>query len=526
MSLFNIFDPKKKQYQTPANQIQGSGYSSAYASNPTTQQSFSSAYSSPTQTMPKTPVPTPAPAPQKPQTPSYTPVRQVSSNQTTDYKNYQGSGYGSNYASNPTNYVPPTPRPTNTNQPDANTSWLNYVKNAAQRQAQFAQEMGQQGQDFIKQKYSLANQQLSEQLPQAQELFSKFKTNTEATIADLLASGEMQKSQAKDYYGDAQRQAAQTLRETQGQTQRTFANLGSLDSRGEGSYQQANDNTMSDFNRYTQQNLKAQADQLTQIDMAVASARREAEATIVNEEAKMNELARNIQYAIANNNLQQAQELTDAYNQSQQYIYDIQDSLAQTEYQFALEQEKLKNAMAQVSAAGLSPEFLSSGKPQTQADLEFIVRNPEGATAYSKLLGGNGGKQTEKQMAYTAAANIAQNALQKLNSGQVSTGFGQKLFGGIGETVGTNSEDQQAYRSDIAAMRTSIQNALLGANMSPKEMEQIMAAIPQFDDAPNIARSKLQSLITNLPIMAGSGQQVAQQYDQETIDQILASLGS
>lgn len=380
MALFNIFNPKKKPLQTPANQIQGSGYGSAYASNPTSNQSYSSAHSAPTPTRTQRPTPSPVP------TPAQKPISSVQSGQSGQYMSkavpqIQGSGYGSNYASNPSNYKPvtsvPTPQPRQQAQPQqsANSSWMDYVTKATDRQRQSAEQQGQQAKDFINQKYDLANKQLGEQLPAAQETFNRFKGNTEASIADLLAGGERQKSQARDYYGEAQRGAAQTLRETQGQTQRTFAGLGSLDSRGEGSFAQANENTMSDFNRYTQQTLKAQADQLSEIDMQVSQAERSARDTIATEEAKMSELARNIQYAQASNNLQEAQELTQAFNESQQYIYDIEDALAQTKYSFALEQEKLENAMAKIQS--FTPEFMATGQPTNQAEYEFYIKNKD-----------------------------------------------------------------------------------------------------------------------------------------------------
>jgi hypothetical protein len=152
---------------------------------------------------------------------------------------------------------------------------------------------------FLQQKGQLASEQLRSQIPTAQDSFNQLKGNTEATIADLIRGGEMQKSQTEDYYGDVERQSAKTLRDTQAQQQRTFANLGTLDSFGEGSFAEANTNVMSDFNRTTQQNLKAKADKLTEIDMNVRSAERSARQVIVQEEAKMNDMVKQIQFAIS-----------------------------------------------------------------------------------------------------------------------------------------------------------------------------------------------------------------------------------
>lgn len=271
--------------------------------------------------------------------------------------------------------TPAVEKPTvkQTPQPTASENRLSFISSTADKQKQFAEEQRKQQEDYIRQQYGLANSQLMEQVPAAREQFNQFKTNTEQTIGDLLAGGERQKGQASDYYGEAQRLAAKTLRETQGDTQRTFSGLNTLDSRGEGSFDQANTNVMSDFNRTTQQNLKSKADKLSEIDQSVSSAVRSAQQTIVQENAKLTQLERDIQYAMANNNLQQARELTDAYNTTKQYIYDIADNVNNMQYQFSLEKEKLASEM--VKAKTFTPQFMSTGVPTNQAEYEFLVKN-------------------------------------------------------------------------------------------------------------------------------------------------------
>ncbi|HON26187.1 MAG TPA: peptidoglycan DD-metalloendopeptidase family protein, partial [Myxococcota bacterium] len=329
-----------------------------------------------------------------------------------------------------------TPPPAPITKPDASSSYLDYAKSVADRQTQTAEQQRKQQADFIASKYGLANSQLKDQLPAAQQQFGQFKADTEQTIADLLAGGARQKSQATDYYGDAQRQAALADRQIRGTTQQTFSNLGTIDSTGQGSFGQATENQASDFNRFTQQNLKAKADKLTEIDATVETAVRSAKATITQEEAKMNELARNIQYALANNDLQQAQELTTAYNTSQQYIYDIQDTLAQTQYQFALEKEKLQNELAKTNAdvAGLSQGFLQTGKPENQAD--FIYRLKNGKDVTDNLATSAGGKQ--KGLVLDTVNNILNG-----NVGGI-TGFGQlqSLMPGSSAALTKNYYDQ------------------------------------------------------------------------------------
>lgn len=120
----------------------------------------------------------------------------------------------------------------------------------------------------------------------------------------------------------------------------------------------------------------------------------------------------------------------------------------------------------------------------------------EDEVAWQKTQGaGKEKKKTEKQQSFVNAAAAAQDALNLLESGQVSTGVGQGLVGGLGEKLGTNTQAQQEYRSTVALARTAARNAMLGANMTPKELESISAFIPEYNDAPNIARTKLQTFI-------------------------------
>lgn len=405
----------------------------------------------------------------------------------------QGSGMTSQYVTNPNTYQAPVVK-TPTTQPaapttNANQSWLNYAQSAADRQKKLAEEQRTQSSQFIKDKYSLANKSLQDALPAAQQQFGQFKSNAEATIADLLAGGERQKSQAQDYQGEAQRLAAQTLRETQGQTQRTFANLGTLDSRGEGSFGQATENQMSEFNRFTQQGLKALADKKAEIDSTVGQAERDARATITEEEAKMNELYRKIQYALQSNNLQEAQDLTDAFNTSQQYIYDVEDAFAQTKYQFALESQKVTDALSKVSSAGLSQEFITTGKPTTQEDLAFIVKNPEGSNAYAKLLGGAGAKpKSASSLQVEGKAGAGLRALDTIES-EILNNPSITAQAAIPGSPGARIFDAAAssFADALGGLRT-------GASVSAEQQAYYKAMLPKVGDSQDTINYKLNAL--------------------------------
>jgi hypothetical protein len=138
-------------------------------------------------------------------------------------------------------------------------------------------------------------------------------------------------------------------------------------------------------------------------------------------------------------------------------------------------------------------EALSAGDKGNAALLKQMW---EDETEYQKANVVKPKPQNAKQQSFASAGQAAEQALSLLESGSVSTGIGQGFLGGIGEKTGMNSQTQQQYRSTVALARTAARNAMLGANMSEKELESMSAFIPEFNDAPNIAKTKLQTFVT------------------------------
>jgi hypothetical protein len=410
----------------------------------------------------------------------------------------QGSGYGSQYASNQTNQPVRTPEKTQPAAPvqqavDPTARYMSDTRTTANSQQQFAENARKQQEDYIKQQYALASQQLGEQLPAAQAQLGQLKANTEASITDLLAGGERQKAQATDYYGDAQRQAAQSRRETQGQTQRTFANLGTLDSRGEGSFAQANENQDSEFNRFTQQTLKAKADKLSEIDMTVKAAERQARATITEEEAKLSELARNIQYAQANNNLQQARELTDAYNTTKQYIYEIEDSVNQMKYQFGLEQQKLDNEMKKTNT--FTQGFMDGGKPTNQAEYEFFIKNKD---AVQGLYGGGATKSNQK---VDGIIDELLNYNTQGITGKMRFGFSDesRTAAGLLKQMSSELQLEEAKRMKGQGQMTEAERAILANSIAAFNLDE--------NGLPNVSDERFREILQGLKTGFSGGQQ-------------------
>ena len=104
-------------------------------------------------------------------------------------------------------------------------------------------------------------------------------------------------------------------------------------------------------------------------------------------------------------------------------------------------------------------------------------------------------KITEKQRSYRNAADSAQQALDILNSGQANTGKIANIGNQFNEFFGIQPEGQTAYNAKLAAARTTLQNALLGANITDREFDTLSAAIPQLTDEPRIAKEKIKSFI-------------------------------
>ena len=495
---FNPFTKKKKE-----DQIQGSGYTSAYASNPgnTTASMFANSLSQ-GKGMPSI-------TGQSLTVPSFQQKQKATQDIINQSNNkIQGSGYSSQYAGNPTNFNVPKVEQKQQTQQSSVPSYIGGYQNLAEQKKALLDKQRQQGNEYYTKAYDERNRLLQESIPALQQQFLRTQANTQKGIDLNRQTAEYAKQNAQDQWGESQRLAAKTRQESEGRTRNKFAALGTTDSWGAGSYGQAQENVESDFNRFTQQGLRQKEQNLFDIDKELQIYEIEAQTKLDELNVELDTLERQIRSDITMNALDKQNALDELYNKYESAVMGVEEEM-QGVYKDYYQAQQANDAQA------LSEQFMNTGVPQTEADYRYKTQNYK---AYQT----GGGKKTEKQMAYEAAATIAGNALAKLNSGDVASGFGQKTFGAIGEKTGGNSVAQQSYRSDIAAMRTAIQNALLGANMSPAEMEQIMAAIPQYNDNEAVAKQKLNSLMTNLPILAGSGQTAG--LDENEIAEILASL--
>ena len=151
-------------------------------------------------------------------------------------------------------------------------------------------------------------------------------------------------------------------------------------------------------------------------------------------------------------------------------------------------------------------QLLVSGMDPEQVSMIVGLMSTLPADQASMLMGSMGGgeepkKMTDFQTKLAGASTIAEDALGLLESGQVNTGKLANISNTAGEFFGTIDPANTQYRSQLAFARTALRNALLGANMSEKELKSIEKFIPEYTDEPNVAKVKLQSFIQTLNSM-------------------------
>lgn len=427
----------------------------------------------------------------------------------TTPKVIQGSGMTGQYASNPTTYKPPQPVPT----PKTMNDWLagtralqvrndSFLNSSEARKTALAQKQYDDAVALQNEMFNNANADLRGEIPVLDERFGKFESGIRSNMAEADTIGATQKENTRTYTGEAQRTAMQNKRQTDAQREKQYAALGTIDSYGTGSFTQGNENADTEFNRSTQQRYDALAQNLTNIDKTITNYKTEALALIDTEKTKYEDRVKEINRQLRDNEVARRGAITQAYNETQEAINSISDqyeglriTAEQNKLTFQQEMDKLA---AENTMPTVSDWFKQTGQPQTQDDFNFIYKNPTAATALQKMIGGSTPKMTEKQAAFKNAAQSGEYALNLLSSGQVESGFGQGVAGSWGERFGGNSASQQDYRSTIAAARTLARNAMLGANMSPKELESLSALIPEYSDDPEIAKQKLTTFIREM----------------------------
>lgn len=285
----------------------------------------------------------------------------------------QGSGYTSNYASNPSNYKSPVADQTkNTNQiQQQQTSVPSYIagyEDLAAKQKALLEQQRKQGEDYYSKSYAEKNRLLQESIPQLQQQFIKTQGNIQKGIESAAQSAAYKKQNAEDMWGESQRQAAQTRGESEARNRNRFAALGTTSSYGAGSYGQAQENVESDFNRFTQQGLRSKEQNLFEIDKALQDYEIEAQTTLDGLEASLENTIRQIQSDINMNNIEKQNALDSLFSDYQAKVLRVY-----ADYYKALKNAVLKKVCREAN----SLSFDDQGQPLNQVSYEWMLNNPD-----------------------------------------------------------------------------------------------------------------------------------------------------
>lgn len=440
--MFNIFKKKEPQI-TSTNYTSSQNYSSAPAANTnlwkpkTPQQTMQSMFSTPLPQAPKPKV-------------NYS-AAPTSVNQS---KPIMGSGMTTQYASNPTNYPklptisvadqklgPPSPPPPKPVDPRLTLmdTFLKGQRGTADTKIGAAGNALKAGNELRQGMYDLQQGQLQGMKGDATNAFNEFEKGTLAALERTRAQGERNKSNVEDYAGEQQRTAAQARRETQGDAQRRFSALNTIDSFGEGSFKQANENIDSDFNRLTNQIAKDKSNKLADIDDQVFAAEQTANQSVQGERVKLQQVLREIDGSLKQGTMEHK-------FATEQALADYQDAVAGIEDWYSgikFNSDSQKLAIEQESGNSLSPEFMATGIPSNQMEYEYLIKNQG---AFEKLYPGTFGQGVNP------AAQAEKDQIVNLVDRVLNTDT-NNLTGSVrlGTVYSTQARDTQALVEQIKA---------------------------------------------------------------------------
>lgn len=324
----------------------------------------------------------------------------------------------------------------------------------------------------------------------AQGQFDQFASDTRQGVENLKAAAARNKEGVQDYYGEAQRKAASARRDTQADASRRFASLNTVDSFGEGSYGRAQENIDSEFNRVTAQYAKEAANKMAQIDDSLFAAQQQAETAVRNEQMKLQDVFRNIDSQIANGSLQNRAAKQQAYQQFQQSIMGIKENMLNLQSQAEQQKMSIQQQMEQMNSEQFTPEFMSTGVPTNQKEYEFFIKN---SGAYKDLYGFGDQQQgaqgaTQKPLSGDAAklVGLSESALQSIAA--LRNKF-QNNEVGI-----TSSYTDRNYQYNSNNLIDAIGRLRSGGAIGPEEAANLSKLVPSYWDDEATRNQKLAEL--------------------------------
>lgn len=145
--------------------------------------------------------------------------------------------------------------------------------------------------------------------------------------------------------------------------------------------------------------------------------------------------------------------------------------------------------MDALTRAAADPEISSSDWTQLKQIYDMETKDMEGGTK---------GTRSEFDKKFEFAGRQAQQALDVLQKNNVKTGPIEAILAPGKEMTGLQNESTLDLKSKIAVARTAARNALLGANMSAKELESLLDYVFDFNQPRRTLEQRLKSFVNSM----------------------------
>jgi hypothetical protein len=206
-------------------------------------------------------------------------------------------------------------------------SYITGYETLAERKKKLLEQQKTQGTEFLTKQAAEKNRLLAEAIPDLQKRFAATSSNIDRGIASAAESAKMKEAERGEQWGESQRLAAQTRGESEARNRNRFAALGTIGSYGAGSYGQAQENVESEFNRFTQQGLRQKERDIYEIQKALQDYELEAEAKKTDLGIELDGLVRQIASDMRMTDIEKENAIGELVNQYQSAVLGVEEGL-------------------------------------------------------------------------------------------------------------------------------------------------------------------------------------------------------
>jgi len=323
-------------------------------------------------------------------------------------------------------YTPPAPTPKPTNQQSNVPSYITSFKDLAARKRENAAGAKQRQDNYYTNSYAERNRALGAQVPKLQQQFSDTQGFFQKGLANAQQKADYDKQNITDATGSLQREAAQTRQESAARTGQKFAGLNTTDSFGFGSHGRAQENIESDFNRFTQENLRSAEQQKFEVDSNLQEYELTAQQKIDDVRIKLDNVIAQIYSDQTLNDIEKQGALDGVFGDYQSVLDGI-DTEMNGVY------ERYAQSLAELEKNGLSDGFMNTGIPENEADFKMKFENPDEYEAMFESQGVSEKSQDAIDTITTIDDILGRDLHSVLGPLEIrGTALGQSLLGGKG----------------------------------------------------------------------------------------------